>query len=380
MNTKVVRIKEEEKTRETLEKNPGLLEAAEILKNGGLVAFPTETVYGLGANALDEEAARKTYTAKGRPSDNPLIVHIAEKSALEEIVEELPEETKALIAHISCMEELPAIVKEIPEAGRKLAEKYWPGPLTMIFPKKDIVPYGTTGGLDTVAVRMPVDPVANCLIHLAGVPIAAPSANTSGRPSPTKAEHVIEDMDGKIEMIIDGGDVGIGVESTIVDVSGEIPTLLRPGAITIEMLRETLGQVDIDPVILGPVSGDIKPKAPGMKYRHYAPKADMTLVEGDMDKVVAYINEQTKKAEAEGKKVGIICTEESQDMYQGGNLEVIGSREHEETVAHNLFAVLRDFDARKVDCIFSESFSKDQLGQAIMNRLCKAAGYHIVNI
>lgn len=250
----------------------------------------------------------------------------------------------------------------------------------MIFPKKDIVPYGTTGGLDTVAVRMPVDPVANCLIYLAGVPIAAPSANTSGRPSPTKAEHVIEDMDGKIEMIIDGGAVGIGVESTIVDVSGEIPTLLRPGAITIEMLRETLGQVDIDPVILGPVSGDIKPKAPGMKYRHYAPKADMTLVEGDMDKVVAYINEQTKKAEAEGKKVGIICTEESQDMYQGGNLEVIGSREHEETVAHNLFAVLRDFDARKVDCIFSESFSKDQLGQAIMNRLCKAAGYHIVNI
>ena len=301
MNTKVVRIKEEEKTRETLEKNTGLLEAAEILKNGGLVAFPTETVYGLGANALNEEAAKKIYAAKGRPSDNPLI------------------------AHISCMEELPAIVKEIPEAGRKLAEKYWPGPLTMIFPKKDIVPYGTTGGLDTVAVRMPVDPVANCLIHLAGVPIAAPSANTSGRPSPTKAEHVIEDMDGKIEMIIDGGAVGIGVESTIVDVSGEIPTLLRPGAITIEMLRETLGQVDIDPVILGPVSGDIKPKAPGMKYRHYAPKADMTLVEGDMDKVVAYINEQTKKAEAEGKKVGIICTEESQDMYQGGNLEVIGS-------------------------------------------------------
>ena len=293
------------------------------MKNGGLVAFPTETVYGLGANALNEEAAKKIYAAKGRPSDNPLI------------------------AHISCMEELPAIVKEIPEAGRKLAEKVLAGSADHDLPEKDIVPYGTTGGLDTVAVRMPVDPVANCLIHLAGVPIAAPSANTSGRPSPTKAEHVIEDMDGKIEMIIDGGAVGIGVESTIVDVSGEIPTLLRPGAITIEMLRETLGQVDIDPVILGPVSGDIKPKAPGMKYRHYAPKADMTLVEGDMDKVVAYINEQTKKAEAEGKKVGIICTEESQDMYQGGNLEVIGSREHEETVAHNLFAVLRDFDARK---------------------------------
>ena len=330
--------------------------AAELIRAGEVVGMPTETVYGLAANALNGEAVKKIFLAKGRPQDNPLIVHIAD------------------------FEQIYDLCPAVPPQAKLLADAFWPGPLTMIFPKKDIVPYGTTGGLDTVAVRMPVDPVANCLIHLAGVPIAAPSANSSGRPSPTKAEHVIEDMDGKIEMIIDGGAVGIGVESTIVDVSGEIPTLLRPGAITIEMLRETLGQVDIDPVILGPVSGDIKPKAPGMKYRHYAPKADMTLVEGDMDKVVAYINEQTKKAEAEGKKVGIICTEESQDMYQGGNLEVIGSREHEETVAHNLFAVLRDFDARKVDCIFSESFSKDQLGQAIMNRLCKAAGYHIVNI
>ena len=350
MDTKVVKIDKEQIDDEKL------MEAAEILRAGGLVAFPTETVYGLGANALNEEAAKKIYAAKGRPSDNPLI------------------------AHISKPEELAPLVKEVPEAGKKLMEAYWPGPLTMIFPKSDIVPYGTTGGLDTVAIRMPSDPIANRMIALAGIPIAAPSANTSGRPSPTTAEHVYQDMNGKIEMILDGGAVGIGVESTIVDVSGPVPMLLRPGAITIEMLRETLGQVDIDPVILGPVSGDIKPKAPGMKYRHYAPKADMTLVEGDMDKVVAYINEQTKKAEAEGKKVGIICTEESQDMYQGGNLEVIGSREHEETVAHNLFAVLRDFDARKVDCIFSESFSKDQLGQAIMNRLCKAAGYHIVNI
>ena len=330
--------------------------AAELIRAGEVVGMPTETVYGLAANALNGEAVKKIFLAKGRPQDNPLIVHIAD------------------------FDQIYDLCPAVPPQAKLLADAFWPGPLTMIFPKKDIVPYGTTGGLDTVAVRMPVDPVANCLIHLAGVPIAAPSANTSGRPSPTKAEHVIEDMDGKIEMIIDGGAVGIGVESTIVDVSGEIPTLLRPGAITIEMLRETLGQVDIDPVILGPVSGDIKPKAPGMKYRHYAPKADMTLVEGDMDKVVAYINEQTKKAEAEGKKVGIICTEESRDMYQGGNLEVIGSREHEETVAHNLFAVLRDFDARKVNCIFSESFSKDQLGQAIMNRLCKAAGYHIVNV
>lgn len=351
MDTKIVRITDKEQL-----KDEELLEAARILREGGLVAFPTETVYGLGGNALDEHASEKIYAAKGRPSDNPLI------------------------AHISCMEELPALVREIPEAGRRLAEAYWPGPLTMIFRKKDEVPYETTGGLETVAVRMPSDPVASRLIRLAGVPVAAPSANTSGRPSPTRAEHVIEDLNGKIDMIIDGGQVGIGVESTIVDVSGETPVLLRPGAVTMEMLEAVLGRVDIDPAITGPVSADIKPKAPGMKYRHYAPKAEMVLVEGEMEQVVRYINQETKKAQKEGKTVGIICTEESRNLYPEGILEVIGSREHEETVAHNLFAVLREFDNRKVDCIFSESFSRDQLGQAIMNRLCKAAGYHIVKV
>lgn len=351
MNTKVVTITDKNHV-----KDEELLEAAKILRDGGLVAFPTETVYGLGANALNEEAAKKIYAAKGRPSDNPLI------------------------AHISSMEELPALVSEIPEAGRRLAEKFWPGPLTMIFPKSGLVPYGTTGGLDTVAVRMPSDPVANRLIRLAGVPVAAPSANTSGRPSPTKAGHVIEDMNGKIEMILDGGEVGIGVESTIVDVSGPVPTLLRPGAVTVEMLRDTLGTVEIDPAILGPVKADVKPKAPGMKYRHYAPKAEMTLVEGDPLKVAEYINRGVERVLAEGKKAGVICTEESRDRYRSGILQVIGSREHEETVAHNLFAVLREFDKLNVDCIFSESFSGSQLGQAIMNRLCKAAGYHIVKL
>ncbi|HIR05715.1 MAG TPA: threonylcarbamoyl-AMP synthase [Candidatus Copromonas faecavium] len=351
MDTKIVRITDKEQL-----KDEELLEAARILREGGLVAFPTETVYGLGGNALDEHASEKIYAAKGRPSDNPLI------------------------AHISCMEELPALVREVPEAGRRLAEAYWPGPLTMIFRKRDEVPYETTGGLETVAVRMPSDPVASRLIRLAGVPVAAPSANTSGRPSPTRAEHVIEDLNGKIDMIIDGGQVGIGVESTIVDVSGETPVLLRPGAVTMEMLEAVLGRVDIDPAITGPVSADIKPKAPGMKYRHYAPKAEMVLVEGEMEQVVRYINQETKKAQKEGKTVGIICTEESRNLYPEGILEVIGSREHEETVAHNLFAVLREFDNRKVDCIFSESFSRDQLGQAIMNRLCKAAGYHIVKV
>lgn len=351
MQTKIITIKDKEHIEDA-----ELLEAVKILRAGGLVAFPTETVYGLGANALNKEAAAKIYAAKGRPSDNPLI------------------------AHISSMEELSALVREIPEAGRKLARAYWPGPLTIIFPKSDAVPYGTTGGLETVAVRMPADPVANRLIRLAGIPVAAPSANISGRPSPTKAEHVIEDMNGKIEMIIDGGFVGIGVESTIVDVSGPAPTLLRPGAVTMEMLKETLGEVKVDPAILGPMKEGVRPKAPGMKYRHYAPQAEMTVVEGEMDRVIEYINRCARKAGEAGKTVGIICTEESRGLYSEGILEVIGSRRHEETVAHNLFAVLREFDNRKVDCIFSESFSEDRMGQAVMNRLCKAAGYHIVRV
>ncbi len=351
MNTKLIKIEDTKQI-----KNEELAEAAQILRDGGLVAFPTETVYGLGANALDETAAKKIYAAKGRPSDNPLI------------------------AHISCFEELKPLVAYIPEAGRKLAEAYWPGPLTMVFPKSDIVPYGTTGGLDTVAVRMPSDPVANRLIKLAGVPVAAPSANTSGRPSPTTAQHVWQDMEGKIEMILDGGPVGIGVESTIVDVSGDVPTLLRPGAITMEMLRETVGRVEIDPAIQAPPSADLRPKAPGMKYRHYAPHADLQLVEGETDRVVEVINNLVKEKLAEGKMVGVICTDETRARYPQGEVRSVGLRAKEETIAHNLFAVLREFDDLKVDCIYSESFSKDHLGQAIMNRLTKAAGYHILKV
>ena len=351
MDTKLVKIEDTKQI-----KDEELAEAAQILRDGGLVAFPTETVYGLGANALDEAAAKKIYAAKGRPSDNPLI------------------------AHISCLEELKPLVAYIPEAGRKLAEAYWPGPLTMVFPTSDIVPYGTTGGLDTVAVRMPSDPVANRLIKLAGVPVAAPSANTSGRPSPTTAQHVWQDMEGKIEMILDGGPVGIGVESTIVDVSGDVPTLLRPGAITMEMLRETVGRVEIDPAIQAPPSADLRPKAPGMKYRHYAPHADLQLIEGETDKVVETINALVKEKLAEGKKVGVICTDETKDRFPQGEVRSVGLRAKEETIAHNLFAVLREFDDLDVDCIYSESFSKDHLGQAIMNRLTKAAGYHVLKV
>ena len=324
--------------REVLEK------AAKIIRAGGLVAFPTETVYGLGANALDEAAAKKIYAAKGRPSDNPLI------------------------AHVSCLEEIAPLVSNMPENGKKLAKAYWPGPMTMVFPKSAIVPYGTTGGLDTVAIRMPSDP------------IAAPSANTSGRPSPTRADHVLQDMDGKIDAIIDGGPVGIGLESTIVDVTEEMPMVLRPGAITVEMLRETVGEVGIDPAILGPVSADVRPKAPGMKYRHYAPKADLTLVEGETEAVVETINRLAGEKLSEGRKVGIICTDETKDRYPAGMLESIGARARQETVAHNLYAVLRDFDDRGAEYIFSEGFSEDNLGRAIMNRLNKAAGYHILKV
>ena len=349
-------------------KDEELKEAAGILRSGGLVAFPTETVYGLGGNALDEDAARKIYAAKGRPSDNPLI------------------------AHVSCVEEVEPLVKEIPEAGRKLMEAFWPGPLTMIFPKSDKVPYGTTGGLDTVAIRMPDDPVANRLIALAGVPVAAPSANTSGRPSPTTADHVWQDMNGRIEMIIDGGPVGIGVESTIVDVSSEVPAVLRPGAITMEMLEAVLGDVSVDPAILGPLSADVRPKAPGMKYKHYAPKADLTLVEPeDVDRengldekqlqaMIGKVRELSRGKIEAGCRVGVICTDESRHCYTDGAVRSIGERKSQASVAHNLYALLREFDDLGVDYIFSESFPKDHLGQAIMNRLSKAAGYKIVKV
>ena len=369
METKRIKINDTENINDE-----ELKEAAQILRDGGLVAFPTETVYGLGGNALDEKAAGKIYAAKGRPSDNPLI------------------------AHVSCAAEVTPLVKYIPEAGKKLMDAFWPGPLTIIFPKSDIVPYATTGGLDTVAIRMPVDPIANRMIALAGVPVAAPSANTSGRPSPTTADHVWQDLNGKIEMIIDGGPVGIGVESTIVDVSGDVAAVLRPGAITMEMLKDVLGEVAIDPAILGPMAAGVRPKAPGMKYKHYAPKADLTLVEpanvadarktgetvamtqDQVEKMVETVWKLAKEKLDSGCKVGIICTDESRAFYPQGEVRSIGARKSQESVAHNLYALLREFDDLKVDYIFSESFTQDHLGQAIMNRLSKAAGYQIYKV
>ena len=330
-----------------------LARAGEILKQGGLVAFPTETVYGLGANALDEEAARKTYAAKGRPSDNPLIVHIADVEALSAIVETIPEKAKRVMA------------------------KFWPGPLTLIFHKKDIVPLGTTGGLQTVAVRMPEDEIARGLIRAAGGYVSAPSANTSGRPSPSTAQHVADDMDGKIEMIIDGGSVEIGVESSILDMTVDPPMILRPGAITKEMLEEVIGTVTVDTALLSDASG-AAPKAPGMKYRHYAPKAQLMIISGEPKEAVKAIKQIAYEQERLGYKVGIIATTETLGSYTRGIIKSIGSRSNEGSIAKNLYKVLREFDEEDVDYIYSEAFDAEGMGIAIMNRLDKAAGHHVI--
>ena len=348
MNTRLVKIENDPQA---------FLEAGEILRAGGLVAFPTETVYGLGGNALDSFAAKKIYAAKGRPSDNPLIVHVAE------------------------MESLYELASEVPRTAKMLSERFWPGPLTMILPKKASVPDGTTGGLKTVAVRMPDHPAALQLIRTSGVYLAAPSANTSGRPSPTCAEHVMEDLNGKIEMVLDGGTVGIGIESTIVDLTGEIPVILRPGNITKRMLEEVVGEVAIDPAVLTRhPDPELRPKAPGMKYKHYAPKAELVILEGEPKRVIDRINQETKKAQEKGKKVGIIATTQTQQFYDADVIRVIGSREEEETIARGLYASLREFDKDQVDLILSESFSDGIWGQAVMNRLLKAAGYQVITV
>ena len=301
-------------------------EAGALLKSGALVAFPTETVYGLGANALDEKASAKIYAAKGRPSDNPLIIHIAD------------------------MEKLAYITAEIPTAAIKLAEKFWPGPLTMVLKKSDVVPLGTTGGLNTVAVRMPSHPIALEMIRAGGGYIAAPSANTSGRPSPTLASHVADDMDGIIPMILDGGAVGIGIESTIVDLTEEIPTILRPGFITKEMLEEVVGEVQIDKGL----EADAKtpPKAPGMKYRHYAPKAELLIVEGAEDAVIKKINALVKEKEAQGIVAGVIGTEETVSKYQAGIVKSMGTRTDEISISSHLYGILREFDESDAEGIY----------------------------
>lgn len=349
MNTEYVVIDNDYIDKEAIDR------AGKIIKEGGLVAFPTETVYGLGGDALNPSASAKIYAAKGRPSDNPLIVHIADISALEKIT------------------------KEIPEAAYKLAEKYWPGPLTMIFNKSDAVPYETTGGLDTVAVRMPSNKTALAFIKAAGGYIAAPSANISGRPSPTKGSHVLEDMNGRIEMILDGGECDIGLESTIVDLTEGMPMILRPGYISIEMVREVLGKTEYDPAIISDVSSNRAPKAPGMKYKHYAPKGDLTIVSGDKEKVVEYIKNRISE-EKTGVKIGILASSETIRWYNADKVIDIGSLSDEDEVARHLYGALRDFDEAGIDIIYSEEFDIGRIGQAIMNRLIKAAGHKIIEV
>ena len=336
------------------EKAAALKKAGEIIREGGLVAFPTETVYGLGADALNAEASAKIYAAKGRPSDNPLIVHIHD------------------------VDQVYEIASEVPEAAKKVMEKFWPGPLTVILNKKSCVPDGTTGGLKTVAIRMPSHPLARDFIRESGRMIAAPSANTSGRPSPTLASHVYEDMQGRIPLILDGGAVGSGIESTIIDMSTDTPTILRPGYITKDMLEEVLPKVNIDPAVSGrTMKKNVVAKAPGMKYRHYAPKADLTIIEGPLEKVVKEINKRAKEKFEAGYKVGVIGTEETVADYKSGDVKCIGTRADESTIAANLFRILREFDDDQVDYIYSESFDSAGIGSAIMNRLLKAAGHHI---
>lgn len=330
-------------------------EAGNIIKSGGLVAFPTETVYGLGGDGLNPKSSKKIYEAKGRPSDNPLIIHIAE------------------------FDDIYKITKNIPAVAITLAKMYWPGPLTMIFEKADIVPYETTGGLDTVAVRFPSHPIARDFIKAAGGYVAAPSANLSGRPSPTTALHVRDDMDGRIDMIIDGGPCDIGLESTIIDCTSEVPMLLRPGFVSYEMLEEVLNKVDKDPAVFG---GDVnaKPKAPGMKYRHYAPKGSLVIVSGAEEKVCEYIVDKINSKEP-SVRIGVITCSDKVSYYKDADYVAnIGERGDEKAIAARLFDILRKFDDESVDMIFSEEFDTPQLGMAIMNRLIKAAGHTIVKV
>jgi len=324
-------------------------EAADILRKGGLVAFPTETVYGLGANGLDENACRKIYEAKGRPSDNPLILHIGER------------------------EQLDRIAEEIPDCAEMIMDAFWPGPITIIFKKKSIVPDSVTGNFGTVAVRFPSNKIARSLINAADLPIAAPSANTSGKPSPTRASHVLFDMDGKIDMIIDGGAAKFGLESTIIDVSGDVPTVLRPGAITLEMLEDVLGYVELDPALSG-AQVKAAPKAPGMKYTHYSPNAKVILVRGEKEKVIEKINSLVEERKKEGLKTGVMATDEDAERYNAHIVLSLGSRKNEEEIGSNLFKVLRKFDYLGADIVYSEVFDETGEGAAIMNRLKKAAG------
>ena len=323
--------------------------AAEILRRGGLLGIPTETVYGLGANGLDEEAVARIFAAKGRPQDNPLILHIPSADWLERYCEAVP-------------------------AAYTLAERFWPGPLTMILARKPAVPDAVTAGLDTVGMRCPAHPLCRAIIAAAGVPVAAPSGNTSGRPSPTSMADMLEDMEGKIDGIVDGGPCAVGVESTILDLTEQPPRLLRPGGVTLEELRAVLGEVAVDPAVTRLMGEGERPRAPGMKYRHYAPKAPVTVVKGDAAATAAYIQARLKAGE------GVVCFDEYAGLYAGHIVEKLGPADDKAAQARNVFDALRAFDDTNVTAIWSQCPDEAGLGLAVSNRLGKAAGFHIIDL
>lgn len=349
METKVAIIKDINKDSKFIE------EAAKVIRNGGIVAFPTETVYGLGANALEEEAVRKIFIAKGRPQDNPLIVHV-------------------------CSKDISNLVKKVPEVAQELINKFWPGPLTIILEKKDIIPNMTSANLDTIGIRMPNSEIALKLIELSERPIAAPSANISGRPSPTEVERCIDDLDGRVDYIIGGESSDIGVESTIIDCTVNPPLILRPGGITLEMLREIDSNIDIDKALKSKPSADLKPKAPGMKYRHYAPKAHLKIIRGKNEKTIEIIREMLENYIEKNNDVAVLTTDENLNRFDKGNIISLGSEKDLNQIAKHLFEALRKCDDLGVQYILCQGFEEKGVGVAIMNRLSKAAGYDIIDV
>lgn len=331
-------------------------DAAHLLNKGQVVAFPTETVYGLGANALRKDAVDKIFKAKGRPSDNPLIVHIYDECQLDSLVSRLSEKVK------------------------KAMSLFWPGPLTVILDKKETVPEVVTAGLSTVAIRMPSHPVALALLKSCSVPIAAPSANRSGRPSPTKAEHVFEDMSERIPLIIDGGISQVGVESTVVDFTKDKPVILRPGGITKEMLSNSIGEVDIDSSILSPIRKDQKVLSPGMKYKHYAPSCQVVIIEGSQNAVAVKISQLKALKEENGFKVGVLVTNETFDILNDKSAYKLGSKNKPKEAAAILFESLRMFDKLGTDIVLIEAVNLKDEGLAVMNRMVRAAGFNIIKV
>ncbi len=349
MNTRLVKVRPDDLATES--GRQAVADAAAVIRGGGLVAFPTETVYGLGANGLDEDAVARIFVTKGRPQDNPLILHVA-----------APEEVRPLL-------------KEVPAEAERLMARFWPGPLTLVLPRSPLVPDAVTGGLDTVAVRLPDHLVARAVIRAAGVPIAAPSANLSGRPSPTSAEHVLADLGGRVEMVIDGGPTVVGVESTVLDLTVDPPVILRPGGVTREQLEEFLGAVagPETPKVGAAIEG---PRSPGMKYTHYSPSAPLLLFLGPPDLVARSINERAAAEGREGRRVGLLTVNQQLGAYQGGPADLLvslGPKGDGRAAATNLFRCLRAFDLQGVDIILAEGVDEAGIGLAVMNRLRKAA-------